>query len=344
MARTATISYTPGNLSISVDTFNLNAAVDLSSGGISFGPVVDAGGIANSLVADERFVWWGGQSGKVWRADLSKFTEPLVPAYAADMLSVGDGNALGTITSVMRSAGMTFFVDDGNGVQGEESTGILVASATLTVGDVRWNTQIDKVLRTIESRSAPTAVAGGNVTYDDATDTYDMSTQFYNGEVTSVSGTVKVQFTADTGIKSDLQTLTDKSETVVTPIMSGDKFTVVFTLLRDGSATTAGPQLESWLMQAFPSPTRIDEIVLPIVLKRRVGTSRGMGAATTVRAQTEYDTLRTLMVDKTVCTYEEGSRSEAVVIDQMSMAADRLSDDANWWDGILTVRLLTVPT
>ena len=318
-------------------------AEDPQSGTITYGPVLDAAGAANCLVTDDRFVWWGGQTGQVWRADLSKFTEPLVPAYASDVVSVGDGNSLGTITYLARVAGKTYFVDDGNGIQGEESTGDLVASGTLTCSTVRWNTQVDKVLRTIEVRSAPDVVAGGNTTYDDATDTYDDTDLLFDGEAVSVAGTVKVQFTGDTGIKTTQQTLTDKTETVVTPVMQSDSFVPVFTLERDGTTLNAGPSLESWLMQTFPSPTRIDEIVLPLMLQRRVATSRGQGAAVTVRAQDEYNTLRALMVAKTICTYEEGSRSESVVIDQMSMAAEKMADDADWWEGVLTVRLLTLP-
>jgi hypothetical protein len=41
--------------------------------------------------------------------------------------------------------------------------------------------------------------------------------------------------------------------------------------------------------------------------------------------------------------YTEGTRAEKVTIDRISMSPDRLSDDGTWWEGILTVRLLTVP-
>ena len=32
-----------------------------------------------------------------------------------------------------------------------------------------------------------------------------------------------------------------------------------------------------------------------------------------------------------------------VVVDQMVMGVSRLSDDGDWWEGLLTLRLLTVP-
>ena len=96
-------------------------------------------------------------------------------------------------------------------------------------------------------------------------------------------------------------------------------------------------------MLAFPAPTRIDEIVLPVVMKKRVASSRGMGAAAQQDPQGEYDALRALMVAKQVVTYQEGSRSDSVVIDQMSMSAEQLSADGDWWEGTMTLRILTVP-
>ena len=320
------------------------AAVNNQSGGVTVGPVIDDGGEAYAVAVDDKFAWWGSASGQVWRADLSTFTGTLIPAYASDLVSVGDGNGLGNVTGIVRAGGRTVFVDAGNGVQGQESAGILVATGTLTVGQVRWNSQYDKVLRTIEVRSTPAVVATGNQAFDDAAYTFDTADSFFNGLSGTVAGTVKGQFTDDNALDSDVLTLPNKVSTVVTPTMRSGSFTVVFTLLRDGTTTTAGPFVESWMMQAFPAPLRIDEIIVPVVLKRRVGTSRGMGAAATVDSQAEYDALRTLMVDKTVCTYREGSRSESVVIDQVSMAAERLSDNADWWEGVLTLRLLTVPS
>ena len=137
------------------------AAIDAGSGAVTYGPVIDDVGQVYSLVADERFVWFGGGSGKVYRADLSKFTETLVPAWASDIVSVKDetsGGAdatPGNVAYVARALGKTYFTDSTNGVQGEKSTGELAATGTVVVGDVSWNSQFDKVLRSIELRQAP---------------------------------------------------------------------------------------------------------------------------------------------------------------------------------------------
>jgi hypothetical protein len=122
-----------------------------------------------------------------------------------------------------------------------------------------------------------------------------------------------------------------------------DKYDVIFTLERDVANNTVGPVLESWQLQAFPAPTRIDEIVLPLVLRQRVATSRGHGAALTQDPRALYDAIRTLMIAKTVVPYKEGSYSDDVIVDQVQFSADRLADDADWWEGTMTVRLLTLP-
>ena len=329
-----------GGLLVIATSKGLRVAAMNQDGSVSYGPVIDNGGAVYSLATDDRFVWFGTSSGQVYRADLSVFTETLVPAWATDVVSTG--STPGNVTWVARVDGETFFVDAANGVQGHAASGDRVASGTLTVGDVRWNSQFDKSLRQVEVRASPTLAVTGTQTYEQAGETYDDADLVYDGIATPVQGTIKVTFTPDTGIDLTVLTLTDRSPKTVDYSLS-DKYTVKFTLERDGTATTAGPNLESWQLLAFPAPTRIDEIVLPVVMKKRVASSRGMGAAVQQDPQGEYDALRALMVAKQVVTYQEGSRSDSVVIDQMSMSAEQLSADGDWWEGTMTLRILTVP-
>ena len=329
-----------GGLLIIATSKGLRVAAMNQDASVSYGPVIDNGGAAYSLATDDRFVWFGTSSGQVYRADLSVFTDTLVPAWATDVVSTG--STPGNVTWVARVDGETFFVDAANGVQGHAASGNRVASGTLTVGDVRWNSQFDKSLRQVEVRSSPTLAVTGSQSYEQAGETYDDADLVYDGIATPVQGTIKVTFTPDTGIDLTVLTLTDRAPQTVDYSLS-DKYTVKFTLERDGTATTAGPNLESWQLLAFPAPTRIDEIVLPVVMKKRVASSRGMGAAAQQDPQGEYDALRALMVAKQVVTYQEGSRSDTVVIDQMSMSAEQLSADGDWWEGTMTLRILTVP-
>lgn len=326
------------------------AAIDAGSGSVTYGPVIDDVGEVFSLVADERFVWFGGGSGKTYRADLSRFTETLVPAWAEDLVSVKDATSGGAdaspsnVTHVARSGGGTYFVDSANGVQGPMSTGQLVATGTMTVGDVKWNSQFDKILRTIEIRSAPSSIVAALQTWGDADVEWADSDEFWVGQTATVGGSVTATVTNDENYSVTTGALANKTSTDVATLVPelSEAFKIQLNLTRD-STVTAGPQLESWKIQAFPAPTRVDEIILPIILKTRVATSRGRGTAAAYDTKAEYDALRTAMTEKKVITYQEGSRSDTAVIDQIAMSAEKLSDDGDWWEGVCTLRLLTVP-
>tara|TARA_R100000664_G_scaffold1991_1_gene5117 strand:- start:1292 stop:3214 length:1923 start_codon:yes stop_codon:yes gene_type:complete len=324
-------------------------AIDTNRGSITYGPVIEDAGEVHCLTTDQRFIWFGGSSGKLYRADLSRFTETLVPAWASDMLSVGDGNSLGNVTYVARSGGKTFFVDAGNGVQGEQSLGHLVASGTLTIGDIKWNSQFNKVLQTLEIRSAPDSVVSAVRTWADANVAWGDPDEFWVGQTATVGGSVTATVTNDNNNSITTAALANKTKvnvaasdgTELVPKLS-ESFRLQFNLTRD-SVATAGPVIESWRVEAFAAPTRVDEIIIPIMLRSRVATSRGMGSAVAYNTKDEYEALRSAMVNKDIVTYQEGSRSDSVVIDQVQMSAEKLSDDGNWWEGTCTLRLLTVP-
>ncbi|MEL0332077.1 MAG: hypothetical protein VW982_07670 [Candidatus Poseidoniales archaeon] len=329
-----------GGLLIMATSKGLRVAVMNQDGSVSYGPVVDNGGAAHSLATDDRFVWFGTASGQVYRADLSVFTDTLVPAWATDVVSVEASP--GNVTWVARVDGKTYFVDAANGVQGERHDGERVESGTLNVGSVRWNSLFDKVLQTIKADLRATLATTGATSYDQSGTTYDDSDYIYNGLLSAVSGTLKVRFVTGAGVGLTTLTLNDRAAANIDYSLS-DKYDVIFTLERDAANNTVGPVLESWQLQAFPAPTRIDEIVLPLVLRQRVATSRGHGAALTQDPRALYEAIRTLMIAKTVVPYKEGSYSDDVIVDQVQFSADRLADDADWWEGTMTVRLLTLP-
>ena len=309
-------------------------------GGIAYGPLINDVGAVYSIATGERFVWFGGANGQVYRIDLSKFTDVLVPAWASDVVSVEASP--GNVTWIARVDDKTYFVDAANGVQGERHDGELVESGTLNVGSVRWNSLFNKVLQTVKADLEPTLAGGGATSYDDSGITYDDTDYIYNGVLTPYSGTVKVKFVTGSGLSLTQLTLEDRTPANIDYALS-DKFDVIWTLDRDAGNNTVGPILQSWQVQAFPAPTRIDEIVLPIVLKRRVATSRGNGRALTQNPRALYDGLRNLMIAKTVVPYEEGNYSDDVIVDQVQFAPERLADDGSWWEGTMTVRLLTLP-
>ena len=326
------------------------AAIDAGSGSITYGPVIDDVGQVYSLAADERFVWFGGGLGKVYRADLSRFTETLVPAWAADLVSVKDGTSGGAdatpsnVSYIARALGETYFTDTTNGVQGEKSTGELAATGTLVVGDVSWNSQFDKVLRSIELRQAPASLSSASNQYSGSSVQYSGSEVQYSVAGTSAGGTTTATITNDENISVTTAALANKTPANITTLVPelSEAFKIQLNLTRD-TTVTAGPQIESWKIKAFPAPTRVDEIIVPIILKSRVATSRGRGSAAAYDTKVEYNALKTAMTNREIITYQEGSQSDTCVIDQIAMSAEKLSDDGAWWEGVCTLRLLTVP-
>jgi hypothetical protein len=328
-----------GGMLLLATSHGFRLATMQENGGVIYGPeIVSEGGIY-SITADDKFAWFGEAGGLTYRADLSRFTEPLVPAYAQDVASVGSNP--GDVTWMARVDHKTYFVDATNGVQGDAASGNLVPSGTLTVGGIRWNSQFEKVLRQIEVRSSPTLAISTDTPFD-SSNTYDDANLVFDGLLSPISGTIKAKVQTGVGLDLSELTLTDRVPSTLDYSRS-DKYTLTFTLERDGTTLTAGPVLQSWQVQAFPSPTRIDEIVLPLVLKKRVASSRGHGAAVQQDPKALYDALRTLMVNKSVVTYQEGNYSDQVVVDQLQFSPEQLAADADWWEGTCVVRLLTVP-
>ena len=59
---------------------------------------------------------------------------------------------------------------------------------------------------------------------------------------------------------------------------------------------------------------------------------------------TIFNTLRSRMEAGVTVDYIEGTRAEKVTIERLSMQPERISDNGEWWEGTLVVRLLTVPS
>ena len=312
----------------------------VQGGGIAYGPLINDVGAVYSIATDERFVWFGGGNGQLYRIDLSKFTGVLVPAWASDVVSTGVSP--GNVTWVVRVNGKTYFVDAANGVQGDTHDGELVEFGTVDTGVIRWNSLFDKVLQTVKADLEPTFATTGTGKYDSSTITYDDSEFIYNGVLSPVTGGLKVTFVTANGVSLTEIALSDRVAYGIDYALSYG-FDSIWRLERDVTNPAVGPTLQSWQLQAFPAPTRIDEIVLPLVLKKRVATSRGNGRALTQHPRNIYNAIRNLMIAKTVVAYEEGNYSENVIVDQVQFAPERLADDGDWWEGTMTVRLLTLP-
>tara|TARA_X000001036_G_scaffold405975_1_gene414342 strand:+ start:2219 stop:4096 length:1878 start_codon:yes stop_codon:yes gene_type:complete len=320
------------------------ALIDTGSNAVTIGPVIEQGA-ANSLTVDSKFVWWGSQSGKIYRADLTKFTETLVPAWASDIVSIA--GVPSDVQSIARFGNKTFFVDKGNGCYGESAAGVKVTTGTMTVGEVSWSTVAPKLLRNVTVRQDRSQYTFGTTKYSDNSGlifTYQDETLEYRGDPTStLLGTISFAATNDDNATSSLALTANVPKNFSFVSESSVSYKFVITIGRH-TDTTSAPIIEDWLTSCVATPNRVDEIILPIVLQRQVLTSRNSGAPKAFSSTDVFTTLRNRMETGQTLVYKEGKRTENVTIERLSMQPDRLSDDGSWWEGTLLVRLLTVPS
>ena len=330
------------------------ALIDTNSNGITIGPVIETGGEAYELEADGQFVWWGSGYGNTFRADLTRFTDTLVPAYASDLISAASASATDLVKGVTRlnnggSPKLFLGVVSGGAavLQRESRTGEKVASGTLNMGEVSWSTVAPKLLRSVTVRQdrAQYTFNEPKIEYGQSSTTYNQTGYWYRGNPSSAFlGTLTFGATNDANVTDTLTLTSGVPSDFTFATQSSVSYEFVITMSRDGSDTTKGPIVGDWLTFAIATPSRVDEIILPIVLRRQVLTSRNSGAPATFDSGSIFSTLRQRMESGVTLTYKEGTRSENVTIDRISMSPDRLSDDGAWWEGTLTVRLLTVPS
>ena len=332
--------------------------INQQSSGVTIGPAIDTGGEAFSLEADGQYMWWGCDNAQTYRANLALFTETLVPAYAADLKMAGTIASGDKITSIARLSTSQLFisVNKASGASKlfkESSTGEKVATGQLIAGEITWSTVVPKLLRsgTIDlDRSqferSKTAYRKSGTDYTAADNTYTL------GEpTTEAAGKIRLKAVNSAMTAAYIPDSTGSLDTgePATFVFPSDELTAIsydLTVEIDRSSTTnsVAPICHDWQLTAVAVPKRIDEIILPIILRQEVRTARGSGKNQRLDAKATFDSLRGDMDSGMSMVYKEGDRSDTVTIERLEMQSERLSDDGAWWEGTLLVRLLTVPS
>ena len=335
------------------------ALISPESSGVTLGPAIDTGGEAFSLEADGKFMWFGCDNAQGYRVDLSRFTETLVPAYASDMKMSGTVAAADKVVSLVRLNNDTdpklfLAVNKGSGagvIYKEHYSGNKVATGELIAGEITWSTVVPKLLRSGVIDLDRSQYERAKTAYRTTTG-YTASTPYTLGAATTTP-VGKIRLVATNGAQTS-STIPDATGTLSTGepdtfsfsdgINTAISYDLKIELERSSSPATASPICHDWQLTAVAVPRRIDEIILPIVFRRDVTTSRGSGkprAALVVKEA--FENLRALMESGTAVSYKEGKRTDNVTIERLEMTPERLSDDGGWWEGTLMVRLLTVP-
>lgn len=321
-----TLLYYAGAVIIGTDT-GFRLCQVLESGELRYGPLVRIPGGVYALEPESRFCWFGWsdypeeeptgdilphRSG-MGRMNLGTFTQPLVPAYATDIMVGSVGTPLsGRTTSIVTFEGKRYFTIADAGLYAE--TDDYETSGYLWSGWIRYGITAPKVASRIDLRHEPLV---GSVKAEMLTEDLIVTDFGTNSLVSSLE--------PEGGLQEQLQ--------------MGEAAQLKLTLNQGGVQQT--PVLNRWTVRALPSPERIDEIILPLVLSESVSS---MVDQTSIYYDTleEFLYLQGLVGSGQIVRYREGATEYLVYVDRLEAQPKNWNADRSWFNGTVIVRLLVV--
>lgn len=286
--------------------------------GVSIAPLLPTTSPCLCVDVDGEYAWYGctafdSVSSGLYRARLSRFTEPLVPAFASDLMA---GASTGATLSVARFQGKTCFAISGTGIYAQ-STG-LVASGTMDSGLVRWGTMEQKVTSSAGLKHDPL-----NGTVSIALLTEDGSS--YLAGISNTAGS------------------TGPTEEFSGGNTDGETIEVRLTLAYNSGDHTLGPVVRRWTIRAEVVPLLTDHITVPIVMKTSVLNMVGEGQPVIYDPLEEFLFLKSLEAARIPVVYQEGDLSQQVIVDKVLVKPEKwIEPTHHWFEGLVILHLLTV--
>jgi len=299
------------------------------NGYVTYGPRIDIKDHDGNFVGTScfepqgEFIWFGwtdyaATTTGLGRLALSEFTSSLVPAYASDLMTTAtvQGAVQGVV--VTNDNRLVFSVS-GNGVWQEHASDY-VATGNVDSGRVRWGTTEKKAIVSGDlhhSELAASETVALTIISDDESTTQKVAT---SGDV-GASGV---------GIFG-----------VTTPV-SGEYVSAFVELTGPGGTT---PILRRWTVRAIPMPFVSEVIKVPIMLSTYTDWDNRHVYHDTYD---DYAYLKGLMEGRTLVDFKIGEEPTlttyvaGVSYDEGSLT--EWTDDRQWFEGILTVQLVTVQT
>jgi hypothetical protein len=324
------VAYNAGSLVLATSEGIRTSTPPSSTGTFDINPVITAPGPVNCVTAWDRFAYFGWSDydaadtalnlastttySGLGRLDLSQFTTQGVSAYATDVMVSGQ---TATTTSVAVVGGVPYFGLAGLGVYGA-STSTYVASGYVETGWVRYGTVESKVLVSLDLKH-DALTAGQSVVLN----VYDQFGNLSDSVTSSTVGSLGPATPQDTGL------------------LEGDQFMVQITL-NAGASNTTTPTFRRWTSRSMVVPLRQDEILLPIVLKEEVNAISPGGQPIHFDPAGEFAFLKNLEAAGLPVSYQELGSTHQVYIDQVQVAPEQWTSTRDWFQGIVTVKLITL--
>ena len=286
-------------------------------GSLSYGPLIEAPGDVQCLVAEGSFVWFGWQSmfsdaAGVGRLALDNTPRPLQPAYATDVFTTLDTDV---VSGVARFNGITLFGVAGSGVYGETSSP--VTSGYLKSGQVYLGTVERKKLRSIRAD------------FDEL-----VANQSVNVSVEDEHGhTLGTQTAINTGEQMNFELLSTHDD-------AGAWCRVTITM----ATTSTSPCFRRWRIRGIPIVPMVEEWIVPLILHKYGVVNDGVGQLRSYDQLAQAERLIDLCESKRTVAYREGVRTYAVRIDKYEMQPREWDDTSDFFDSLFVVRLISEVT
>lgn len=298
----------------------LRVATVGANNALTFGPLIERGGGVSALHGQGQFLWfdmsnYDSSSTGLGRADLARFTQTLVPAYASDVMAGTSASVVqGSVLGIVSYSAKRYFVVSGMGLYGETTTP--VAAATLTTSWMIWGTYERKLVTSVDMRHdalPATAAITAYTVFDDSETTQNLAGR------SDTDGTLGPSQPFDAGRRA------------------GEKIKLVLNF--ESGATS--PKLRRWSVRSIVAPDRTDEILAPIIMHTAV-TTPDDGAVVPFDPLAEFQFLKSLESSGQIISYQEGSSTYSAFIDGIEIRPERWMADMSFFESTLFVTLQTV--
>jgi hypothetical protein len=283
-----------------------------ASGNLLLGSMIPTSGSVNDFTGDGRFVWftwtnYDGTSSGLGRLDLSVNTSLNTPAFATDLMYTNTG----VVQSVVTFDSKRVFSINGVGVVAE-NTASVVGSGQIETGTWRWGIPDRKFVAKFDVRTEPLK---GSVTVYISNDNSEYASLGDFGDATDTEYTYQ---------GTDIKT-----------IEAGFKL-----LLTKGTvALTDSPVVTRWMARAYAAPFRSEVFSVPVILHHKI---RPRDRDIYMDPETELDTLNDLIHNPRIVTLQLGTRTYAVIAEDVEWQPTDSTGNTWSWDGTATVTMRSV--
>lgn len=289
----------------------LRFAAPDSSGKLTLGALIPTTSAVGCFEGQDRFAWYGltnydSTSTGLGRIDLSIFTQPLTPAYASDLMATGQG----AVQSAATFQNLRAFTVSGLGIYAETTD--KVASGTIDSGLITYGIPDEKMAVFLDLRH--TALAGSVAISISA-----------DGDTFEPAGSSSTAGTSGTTVTAGQQL--------------GQTFEIRLTLTRSGSATTTGPTVTRSTLRSYPIPTRGETLEVPLVMHESLNVD---GTVRPLDVRAEFAFVKGLLDNQTLVSFQFGAETLSVFVEDYEWQPTSETQDGNFWNALLVVRLKSV--